>query len=616
MRWLRDISIRHKVTLLVMSTVVAALLVSITGLFLEELAGARKGLVERMYIRAEIVGANTISALLFNDPEPAERTLATLKSAPHLRAAVIYTREGLIFATFERERDLLPERPEKDGHEFRFSQMRLFHPILHEGERVGTIGLISETAELRENFVAYITTASLLLLLGAVGAFFIASRFQRLVTGSILALAETARAVAERKDVSLRATAAGGDEVGQLVGQFNQMLDTLERSRELQRKLSQSVKQAADIIYITDRDGVIEYVNPAFERETGYTAAESIGQKSNLLRSGAHDAAFYKNLWETILAGRLYRGVVINKRKDGTLYYEEKIIAPLQGEDGRSTHFVSTGRDITERLRRAEEVQRLNAELEQRVADRTADLARVNVELEVANKELEAFSYTVAHDLRGPARVMGGFAKMLGQRFGDKLDDTGREFIDLIMGGSKRMGQLIDDLLAFARTGRCEIKHASVNLSLMAEEIISDLRREEPERTVEVIIAPALMAHGDPGLLRQVLANLLGNAWKYSCKQPQARIEFGRTEHGGKAAWFVRDNGAGFDMAYYNKLFCVFQRLHGVEEFEGTGVGLASVARILQRHHGEIWAEAAVGKGATFYFTLPPAETASIPAAA
>ena len=149
----------------------------------------------------------------------------------------------------------------------------------------------------------------------------------------------------------------------------------------------------------------------------------------------------------------------------------------------------------------------------------------------------------------------------------------------------------------------------------MAEEIISDLRREEPERTVEVIIAPALMAHGDRGLLRQVLANLLANAWKYSCKQPQARIEFDRTEQGGKAAWFVRDNGAGFDMAYYNKLFCVFQRLHGVEEFEGTGVGLASVARILQRHHGEIWAEAAVGKGATFYFTLPPAETASSPAA-
>ena len=183
--------------------------------------------------------------------------------------------------------------------------MRLFHPILHEGERVGTLGLLSETAAVPENLVAYATTARLVLLLGTAGAFFIASRFQRLVTEPILALAETARAVAERKDVSLRATAAGGDEVGQLTGQFNQMLDTLERSRELQRKLSQSVEQAADLIYITDRDGVIEYVNPAFERETGYTAAESIGQKSNLLRSGAHDAAFYKNLWETILAGRL-----------------------------------------------------------------------------------------------------------------------------------------------------------------------------------------------------------------------------------------------------------------------------------------------------------------------
>ena len=217
--------------------------------------------------------------------------------------------------------------------------------------------------------------------------------------------------------------------------------------------------------------------------------------------------------------------MVINKRNAGTRFYEEKIITPLLDDQGRIAHFVSNGRDITDRVRREEEIGQLNADLEERVADRAAALAR-------ANAELEAFSYSVAQDLRGPARVMGGFTKMLGTRYADKLDDTGREFIALILSGSKRMGQLIDDLLSFPRTGHCQIKHASVNLSLMAGEILSDLQREEPARTVEVIIVPALMAHGDPGLLRQVLANLLSNAWKYSSKQPQARIELGRTEQG------------------------------------------------------------------------------------
>ncbi len=244
-----------------------------------------------------------------------------------------------------------------------------------------------------------------------------------------------------------------------------------------------------------------------------------------------------------------------------------------------------------------EQVERHAIELEERVRERTA-------ELQAANKELESFSYSVSHDLRAPLRAIDGFSQALFEDYYEKLDVQGKGYIDRIRAACGRMAQLIDDLLSLSRVTRAEIRREEVDLSAMAHSIAEELRRTEPEREVEFAISPGLLARGDARLLHVVLQNLLSNAWKFTRKKAQARIELGVTEDNGRPVYFVRDNGAGFDMAYADKLFGAFQRLHSAREFEGTGIGLATVQRIIHRHGGRVWAEAAVGKGATFYFTL------------
>jgi PAS domain S-box-containing protein len=252
---------------------------------------------------------------------------------------------------------------------------------------------------------------------------------------------------------------------------------------------------------------------------------------------------------------------------------------------------------VIQQAQAEEEIHRLNAELEQRVQERTAELAAIN-------KELETFSYSVSHDLRSPLRGIDGFSKLLVEDYGDKLDDTAKDYLQRIGAAAQRMAELIDHLLGLSGITRTELCYEPVNLSELARVVGAELRQREPDRQVELLIADGLAAEGDRQLLRVALENLLGNAWKFTGKMPQARVEFGATQQDGATAYFVRDNGAGFDMQYAHNLFGAFQRLHGVHEFEGTGIGLATVQRIIHRHGGRVWAEGEVNKGATFYFTL------------
>ena len=226
------------------------------------------------------------------------------------------------------------------------------------------------------------------------------------------------------------------------------------------------------------------------------------------------------------------------------------------------------------------------------------------LELEMANKELEAFSYSVSHDLRNPLGIVDGYSHVLLTAYADNLDKTGRDCLQRVRAVTAQMAQLIDDLLQFSLARRAELRHDAVDLSTLAETVVAELRQMDPERQVTVAIAPGLAATGDRGLLRVVLRNLLGNAWKFTSTQPQPRIDLGAAHQGGTMVYFVRDNGVGFDMAKADKLFGAFQRLHNAQEFPGSGIGLATVQRIVQRHGGRVWAEATVGKGAVFYFTL------------
>jgi signal transduction histidine kinase len=252
-------------------------------------------------------------------------------------------------------------------------------------------------------------------------------------------------------------------------------------------------------------------------------------------------------------------------------------------------------------------VERANEQLEREISERKLaeeEIQRTNRELRAANKELEAFSYSVSHDLRTPLRSIDGFSQAVLEDYGDKLDPTAKEHLQRVRQAAQRMAALIDDMLNLSRVTRCELHLENLDLSAMAKLIASELQEAEPSRRVEFVIENGLTAMGDSQLLRAAMENLLRNSWKYTSGHPTARIEFGRRNEKENPSLFVRDDGAGFDPRYADRLFGAFQRLHTAKEFPGTGVGLATVQRIIHRHGGEIWAEGAVEKGATFYFTL------------
>lgn len=353
------------------------------------------------------------------------------------------------------------------------------------------------------------------------------------------------------------------------------------------------------IVAITNPQGRITYVNDKFCAISKYSREELIGQDHRIVNSGHHPSKFIRNLWTTIARGQVWHGEICNRAKDGSAYWVDTTIVPFLDAHGKPYQYVAIRADITERKRAEEELGRLNRELEARVASRTA-------QLETANQELEAFSYSVSHDLRAPLRHIDGFSSMLASRAIGSLDEKSRHYLTTISEAARRMGQLIDDLLTFSRIGRAELHHATFNLNQLVEDVRKTLPPDPNAPPIDWKIDPLPDVQGDAALVRQVFANLIDNAVKYSRKNPHPRIEIGcLATPPGEIGVFVRDNGAGFDMKYANKLFGVFQRLHSSAEFEGTGVGLANVRRIVQRHGGRIWAEAKVDEGATFSFTLP-----------
>jgi PAS domain S-box-containing protein len=366
-------------------------------------------------------------------------------------------------------------------------------------------------------------------------------------------------------------------------------LNTLIRVKQAEEgssKLASIAEYSNDAIIGKTLKGVITSWNKGAERIYGYSPAEVIGKPITLLIPSN-----WLNEMPDILE-RVKRGEPIEHyetvrlKKDGTRIDVSLTISPVKHSTGTIIGASTIARDITERKRADEEVRKINAQLE------------------AANKELEAFSYSVSHDLRAPLRAVDGFSRILLEEHHHELSDGGRRFLGLVCENSQKMGLLIDDLLSFSRLSRQPVKKRNVAMADLARQIFEELKPEQNGRRVELSVADLPQCQGDPTLLEQVFVNLLSNAVKYSRNREVGRIEVGCERMDGENVYFVKDNGAGFDMRYADKLFGVFQRLHRAEEYEGTGVGLAIVQRIVNRHGGRVWAQAEINKGATFYFTL------------
>jgi PAS domain S-box-containing protein len=389
------------------------------------------------------------------------------------------------------------------------------------------------------------------------------------------------------------------DDAGNPIGLASTERDITARKRaeEEASRMVTVVRDSNDAITIQDFEGKITAWNRGAELMYGYSEAEALAANIDRLTTPGK-VAEQKDFIRRLFAGERVTSFETQRlTKDGRLLDVWLTVTKLVDDAGKVIGIASTERDITERKRAVEEVHKLNANLEQRVIDRTAAL-------EAANKELEAFSYSVSHDLRAPLRAMDGFSMALLEDCAGRLDGASQDHLRRIRAGSQRMAELIDDLLNLSQVTRTEMRRERLDLTALAEEIGAELQRAHPDRKVKSVVAPALTADADARMLRIVLNNLLDNAWKFTSKHEQACIEVGAREQDGQRVFFVRDNGAGFDMAYAGRLFGAFQRLHSTQEFEGTGIGLAIVQRIIHRHGGRVWAEGAVGQGATVYFTL------------
>jgi signal transduction histidine kinase len=463
----------------------AALLTACAAFVAYDLATFRESLVRNLSVEAEIIGANSVAALEFDDAGSAGKTLSALSASPNIVSAGIYEPNGRLFAAYSRDGVEAPPAPatlggERESHLFGTNEVVLTRAIIFGGKRAGSVRIQSDLQTLYTRLRRFGFIAAVVLAASLIAAFLVSSVFGKSTAQPIVRLAEIARVVSRDKNYSLRASSANtGDELETLIDAFNEML-----------------------VQIQERDAALK------------------------------------------------------RARDG---------------------------------------------LEQQVEQRTAQLT-------AANQELAAFSYSVSHDLRAPLRHISGFSSILMEDYGAQLVPAAQSYLTRIQDATENMGELIDALLNLARIGRQDMRRNATDLNTVVEGAIEDLKMEETGRAIDWRVKSLPTLDCDAGLMKIVFANLLSNAVKYTRGREPAVIEVGTGSRDGISTIYVRDNGVGFDPKYYDKLFGVFQRLHRNEEFEGTGIGLATVQRIVKRHGGTIWAEAEFGKGAAFYFTMQPTE--------
>jgi PAS domain S-box-containing protein len=618
---LRNVPIRRKLMLIMLVVSLVVMLLMRGVFFIYEFIAFRQAIVRELTTLEAVIEPNCTAALAHDNRAAAEEILATLQADSHVTAAALYDETGRLFAqhpsNLPPDAAPLPTAPgASTGFRFARGQLAGFQPVRDDGRQLGMLYLRYEAGTiLREWWWASLGLSAAVMTIVLLVSFLLAHALQRQITRPVFALVKTARTVTERQDYSVRATKIGRDELGTLTDDFNQMLSRIEaQSLEIRRneaQLQTVIENLSEGLVVSDLKGQLLHFNRAALELHGFGSLEETRRHVNEF-SAIFELA---ELDGTVLPvenwplARILRGepvrdweVRIRRLQSGWQRIFNYSGTLVRDQDGRPMLAIVTLTDITERKRAREEIEALNRTLEQRVRERTA-------QLEAANQELEAFSYSVSHDLRAPVRHMAGFAALLDKHAGAQLDEQGRRYLATIAGAARKMGLLIDDLLAFSRLSRTSLKIAPVEFGPLVADVIREARF--PADPPEWRISPLPAVSADASLMRQVWINLLGNAVKYSRPVSQPVVEVSAEADNGEIVFVVRDNGVGFDPRYRDKLFNVFSRLHSETEFEGTGIGLALVRRIVARHGGRTWAESAPGRGAAFYFTLPARAEAS-----
>ena len=598
------------------------LLLTCSIFFIYEYITYRQAHIRELTSIGNIIAANSVAALAFDDAEAAGEILGSLQAEGRITIACLYDEEGRLFASYPAGAvvDSLLGARQIAGYQFAGQRLEGYQPVYHDQVKLGTLFLGYSIDALYDRARVYALLTLVVIGLSTIFGTLLYNRMQRSISRPILALAETARAISMRQDFSVRAVRESDDEVGLFTDAFNQMLNRIQGQNNALTESSERLRAIlnADLsgVIVMDADGRIIDWNKRAEKIFGWRKDEVAGgDMATLVIPERYREAHWRGFKRFLQTGE---GPVVGTllelsalRKDGSEFPVELSVNVLKTNDVLT--FCGFVTDLTERKKAEEEIRAFNTRLEQMVIDRTA-------ELEAANKELESFSYSISHDLRTPLRSIHGYVNILYEEYGPRLDDEAIRLINIVQENSRRMGRLIDDLLAFSRLGRRELSRSRISTQDMVESIIDEYRREEKGSGITFIVQRLPPLDADPATIRQVWENLIANAVKYSGNREKPVIEVGAVEEAGQTVYYVKDNGAGFSMDYYDKLFGVFQRLHSDSEFEGTGVGLAIVHRIISKHNGRIWAKSAPDEGATFFFSLesdgagaaPPAKESNI----
>jgi signal transduction histidine kinase/HAMP domain-containing protein len=617
-------SVRRKLLGVVLITAALALLISGAAMVLYELQNFRDTWVNDLSAQADVIGLAAAPALQFEDPAAAHDYLALLQAKPNITSAAIYTASGAFFAGYSATGDEVsfPQLPAVDGHHVVENELVLFRRIVAGGEIVGTVGLRAHY-DLYGTLLDYIGILGAIMALSLIGAALISHRLQRMITEPISTVTSVARTIMETRDFTLRAPKTSNDEIGLLVDAFNDMLnelghraEVLEQSNQelerqvLERKRAEEALAAGQrrnrtlidamtqIVWRANNSGLFTGEQSGWSKYTGQSRNEYLGLGwRQAFAPEARDSLDLAWSRASTTCDAFELEVKVRHAPSESYRLIRLRVVPVLSDEGEVVEWMGAINDIEDQRRIEIELRTLNAELEDRVAVRTSAL-------ESANKELESFSYSVSHDLRSPLRAISGFSNLLWQDHKDHLDGEAQRKLGIIRGQAERMGQLIDDLLAFSRLGRKAMEPTELDMAELVENTFQRLHNGE-DSSVEFNVGKLPFATADRRLLEQVWSNLLSNAIKFSEREEKPVVEVGGIVEEAENIYYVRDNGAGFDPRYRDKLFGVFQRLHDESEFPGTGVGLALVHRIITRHGGRIWADSKPGDGATFHFSLP-----------